>query len=600
MKRSNDQDSPGLVWVEEGVIKAKDPGPGGSPATIRPADGVDIFVSGSKAIGETAVFESSEISIQSRCEAPVSSYKIQITKDGLEAYLVLEIRDGISYRLKDSGPSQALQLDAESQIIPAALDVNQVIESAKKAGVQFGLDIEACRLACAEKPGKPVLIAKGRPSVEGKDGKVEFLIPLEKIIDLPLDQNRVDFRDSVKIPDVRAGQAIAAKTPAVPGIPGQGVTGKVIHAGKPKDPLFRAGKGVLLKQEGELLLAIAAISGCPKYNDVSGIIEVDDIFFHKGDVDLASGNIKASGSVEISGNVAEGTRVECEGTQEIFGTVTGAELKAWGSIKIKGNVFKSDISSGKDSQWIHKWSSLLGIVEEHLACILEIEAQNNRLVEEAGNQDSLGAAQRLYEGGALFDYFRQLILALGSLYKEDLSPLPEEIRAKILGTRDRIAEGSGSIFDRTRPIEEDVASIRTWIDYELSKGQSDVILPYVQSSTIRASRDIIVAGQGALYSDLSAGRAVKVQGSPGIVRGGEIAASELIQTNRAGSQGSAATVLRVSETGKIIAGTIYPNTTLVFGRTKVRTENTLESVKAQILKGKLVIMSNAGAIEVDC
>lgn len=84
MKRSHDQNSTGLVWVEEGVIKVKDPGPGGSPATIRPADGVDIFVSGSKAIGETAVFESSEISVQPRCKEPVSSYKIQVTKDGLE------------------------------------------------------------------------------------------------------------------------------------------------------------------------------------------------------------------------------------------------------------------------------------------------------------------------------------------------------------------------------------------------------------------------------------------------------------------------------------------------------------------------------------
>ncbi len=330
MKRSHDQNLPGLVWVEEGVIKVKDPGPGGSPATIRPTDGVDIFVSGIKAIGETAVFESSEISIQPRCEAPVSSYKIQITKDGLEAYLVLDTRDGISYSLRDSNPSQGLQLDVESQIIPAALDVNQVIESARKAGVQFGLDTEACRSACAEKPGKPVLIAKGRPSIEGKDGKVEFLIPLDKVIDLPLDDKQVDFRDSVKIPDVRAGQAIAAKTPAAPGIPGQGVTGKIIHPGKPKDPLFKAGKGVVLKQEGELLLAIATISGCPKYNDVSGIIEVDDIFFHKGDVDLASGNIKASGSVEISGNVAEGTKVECEGTQEIFGHSNRCRVKSVG------------------------------------------------------------------------------------------------------------------------------------------------------------------------------------------------------------------------------------------------------------------------------
>ncbi len=195
---------------------------------------------------------------------------------------------------------------------------------------------------------------------------------------------------------------------------------------------------------------------------------------------------------------------------------------------------------------------------------MEIEAQNNRLAQEAsqaGLEDNMEAIQRLYEGGVLFDYFRQLIFALASLYKEDLSPLPEEIRAKILGTRDRIAEGSGSIFDRTRPIEEDVAGIRTWIDYELSKGQSDVVLPYVQSSAIRASRDIIVAGQGALYSDLSAGRAVKVQGSPGIVRGGERCFNRFRQTGPAVR--SAATKNAQSFGNRKIwaMGNDYPDTT---------------------------------------
>jgi hypothetical protein len=48
-----------------------------------------------------------------------------------------------------------------------------------------------------------------------------------------------------------------------------------------------------------------------------------------------------------------------------------------------------------------------------------------------------------------------------------------------------------------------------------------------------------------------------------------------------------------------VAGRIYPNTTLILGRIKVRTENTLESAKAHMKNGRLVILSSSGAIEVD-
>lgn len=601
-KRSNENSSNGLVWVEKGEIRVKDPGTDGLPAKIRPVVGVDVFVSGTKVSAETVVTESCEITLRPVKEPPVASCKVQVTKGDLEAYLLLELQDGICYKLKDSPPSMNLQLEAESQVIPASIEPESVIEAANKSGIEFGLDVEACHRACQEKPKGPVLIAKGRPGVQGTDGKLEFLVSLDKVIDLPLDEMQVDFRSSVKIPDVKVGQAIAAKTPPLPGVPGKGVTGKILHLGKPKDHRLKAGRGVELKQEGCLVLAIATASGWPKYNETSGIVEVDEVYFHRGNVDLASGNIKASGSIEISGNVIEGMKVECEGNQSISGTVTDAELRAWGSIVVKGNIFKSNISVGKDARWIHKWNNLLANIEGHVERILEIEAQNKRLAEvevSTDSDDNTGSELQVYDSEVLFEYFRQLIMALGRLYKEDLSSLPDEIAESILATRNRIAGISGDVFQRTHAICGDINHVRVWMDYELSKGEADVILPYVQSSTIEASRDIIITGQGALYSNLSAGRAVKAQGSPGIVRGGEIVASELIQVNRAGSRGSAATVLRVSKSGKIVAGTVYPNTTLVLGRIRAKTENLLESAKIYVRDNRLVISSSTGVTEVD-
>ncbi len=602
MQLGHEQRASGLAWVEKGRLRVTDPAPGGSPAKIRPVAGVEVLVAGVRISRETEVTESCNITLRPVEEPPHASFRFQVSKDDLQAYLLLELRDGIRYTLKDSAASPELQLEVESEIIPASLDPEAVIESAEKSGIRFGLDTEACRRACAEKPATPVLIATGSPDIPGKDGKLEFAVPLEKVVDLPLDDNQVDFRSSVRIPDVKAGQAIAVKTSAIPGIPGKGVTGKTLHPKKPRDPRLRAGKGVEMKQEGELLFAVATTSGWPRYNESSGIVEVDEVYFHRGDVDLSSGNVRTSGSIEISGNVIEGMKVESEGNQSISGTVTDAELRAWGSITVKGNVFKSRISAGKDASWIHKWNDLLGNVEESLSRILEINAQNQRLAEETEgvpDEAQSEAGPRFVNPEVLFDYFRELIQALGGLYKEDLSQLPEDISQRILGTRQKIATRDGDVFQRAQAVEEDINHVRVWTGYELSKGESDVILPYVQSSYIEASRDIIVTGQGALYSNLSAGRAVKVAGSPGIVRGGEITASELIQVNQAGSRGSAATVLRVAEKGRIAAGTIYPNTTLIIGRLRARTENTLESVKIHVKNDRLIISSRSGVVEID-
>ena len=181
---------------------------------------------------------------------------------------------------------------------------------------------------------------------------------------------------------------------------------------------------------------------------------------------------------------------------------------------------------------------------------------------------------------------------------EDLSQLPGNC-PQDFEHKEKIAGRDSGVYHRAQALEEDISHVRSWIDYELSRGESDIVLPYVQSSYLEASRDIIVTGQGALYSDLSAGRAVKIAGSPGIVRGGEVTASELIQVNQAGGRGSATTILRVSEKGRIIAGTIFPNTTIILGRLKARTENPLESVEIRIVEDRLVISGRSGPVAMD-
>ena len=122
-----------------------------------------------------------------------------------------------------------------------------------------------------------------------------------------------------------------------------------------------------------MVLCIAEIAGCPMYAEESGTVSVDPVLTHRGDVDMASGNLRSSGSIAITGQVTEGMKVEAEGNLDISGAVTEATAKAWGSIRVLGNVFKSSVVAGKDSSWIQTMDLLLKSAEDPIAAILALE-----------------------------------------------------------------------------------------------------------------------------------------------------------------------------------------------------------------------------------
>lgn len=313
---------------------------------------------------------------------------------------------------------------------------------------------------------------------------------------------------------------------------------------------------------------------------------------------MASGNMRSSGSLNILGQVHEGMKVECEGNQEIAGTVTGATLKAWGSIKVRGNVFKSNVTAGKDSTWVRTMDGLLKEVDEAADAVVATEEQIKDIVARKESGEITEGDTQILNQEINVERFRRLVVALSAVYKENLMLFPKEIAEKVRGTRDLLSGFGTGMFQKTHAVVEQLSDAKTWVAQELLKGKSDVAVPYVQSSVIEASRDITVSGQGAFYATLIAGRAVKVVGSPGLMRGGEARARELIQVNTAGGQGAAPTLLAVDSEGKIMAQTILPNTILTVGRRSFRTENTLEAVKASMQNGRLLIVTATGSIEV--
>lgn len=589
----------GIAWVKDGRIGVRDPKPGGKPAYISPHKDVEMFVSGRRISTEEPLSSSSNVEVRLPSQEPFVNYHVEIVKGGLEAQARLEIHEGFRTHLVDKPPTNRLELETRTEPIKIAPDPERLMEAIREAGVEFGIDREAVE-SCRERSNRyPFVVARGKPPVPGKDGEIRFLVPLERIVDLPADVLQIDFRDVAKFPDVKQGQAIAIKTHPVPGSPGKAVNGSAIPPSSPKDPKFRAGKGVEFQERDGSTVAVAAVSGFPVFAEDSGTVSVDPVFTHRGDVDMASGNIRTSGSVCVLGQVTEGMRVESEGNQEISGAVTEAVVRAGGSVRISGNVFKSTVIAGKDTTWVRKMDDLLRSVEDRAEAILSLEDMYREALErkEAGTPE-LGDDAVLDEL-AQIERFRNLALAVSALLKENLSEFPGDIAAQVKETREMLSSAGADIFERAHGISRLLADARAFIDSELLSGKSDVVLPYAQSSTIEASRDVTITGQGAFYCTILAGRAVKTSGSPGLLRSGEVRARELIQVNAAGGQGAAPTVLAVGIDGKILVNTVYPNTVLTVGPQSYRTEETLKSVKASLVEGRLVVATAMGPIEVD-
>ena len=591
----------GRVWVENGEVRVKDPAPGGESATVLPCPNIEILVSGREITREESIAETTPIRVRMPDRQPAVGYKVQIARGGLEATVAMTLKDGLKYSLVDVPPSERLRVQYTTSPVRASPDLRDILEALNGKGVVNGIDEHACAEACQHPGLLPFVAAAGKPFVAGRDGEIQFLMPMERIVDLPLDVLQIDFREIVKMPDVKAGQVIAVKREPVPGTPGKSVTGASIPAPRPRDPRFRPGKGVEMSKSPEsgLPAAVATTSGCPMFSEESGVVSVEPVTTYRGDVDLSSGNARSSGGLNILGSVTEGMKVECEGNQEIAGQVTGARLIAWGSIRIRDNVFKSTVSAGKDSPWVRTMDAILRDIEESVDDVLALEAQLKDVTERKDAGEKLTEADdQVLDEQAHVERFRKMVLMLAVLYKENLRSFPKEIAEKVRSTRDILSGFGTGIFEKTRAIADVLSTARIWIAQELFKGKADVTLPYAQSSTIVASRDIIVSGQGAFYCNLVAGRAVRVVGSPGLVRGGEARARELVQVNAAGGQGAAPTVLAVSREGMIQAQTVYQNTVLTVGRLSFRTENALAAVKASIQANKMLIATATGPIEV--
>lgn len=217
--------------------------------------------------------------------------------------------------------------------------VAAVVKAIQELGVRQGIDCKVIseaveRVRTTQRAEANVLVARGREAVDGQEAGYRFLLDLEKKACKVMDGDRVDFREIESVRNVTRGEALAERLPPLEPLPGYRVDGEILKPRMRRATGLRPGDQTALSEDGQQVVADADGMVLIK----GGQFHVVDSYVVPGDVDFSVGNIRASGSVQVRGQVKPGFVVQAGKIVEIGEDVWEARLEAGGDVKIRGGI----------------------------------------------------------------------------------------------------------------------------------------------------------------------------------------------------------------------------------------------------------------------
>ncbi|MBA2875234.1 FapA family protein [Thermaerobacillus caldiproteolyticus] len=583
----------GKVWVKNGKIFCK-PSPLHYP-TITVGRGVKLFKNNELVTGTTVVTETDQFDIKVEEEVTETKWNITIDRDKLNVILHIEPGMRKSFTIKDIEPDYHIELNAEEHIeIRNDLQYEQILQELETLNVVRGIDFNEIKNAVNTKKISSFIIARGIKPKEGKNGWIELKVnvDIQQMRPKLREDGTVDFRELKNIPTVRKGQVIAIVHPPVPGLPGMTVTNEPIPA-QPTYPVkVQLGKGVTTVENGTKI--VATETGRPYFEQKGMLVQVSIIekFIHQGDVDIASGNIRFKGDVDILGNVEDGMSVEADGNITIFKNVNRANIISKQAIFIRQNVIGSQISSGKNNILISELVHLLSIIEEHIEKLIlsikQLMASSAFKVTDL-KQNGLFPLIKLL----LSHKFRVLVTTTkqymevskkgNRLLEQSWLDLSEQFRLCFFA---HVPNEWHSLEQLTILL----ANIRELVNKSQTEDNQNsyVELLYALNSTIYCSGDVAVLGQGCYNCKIHAGGSLKING---VVRGGEVYARLGATIKETGSETGVLTRIIVPSDQTIKIELAREGTVIQIGKVKYTFQKEQHFVEASLNEKEQIVFN---------
>lgn len=269
-------------------------------------------------------------------DAPVDSTVIEQLRS-----LGLFIRPKISA----DGYTAAVEILKNGQ--DAIFDIDHVKQFLERYNITYGLKDdgmkEVIELVKSGPSGKEVVVAKGSPLEEGKDGIADYKFQT-KLIAGKMDENKIDFKERGLINNVREGQILAKITTHIPGKPGMRIDGEVVDP-RPVESVKipNAGINVSMFKKGNVYTYTAMIDGHARL--VFQEMQVYPDLIITGDLDYTKGNIDFVGNIAITGTLKSGFKINAGGD-----VVIGGDVEPDAVIQAKNDItVKKTINCGKNT-----------------------------------------------------------------------------------------------------------------------------------------------------------------------------------------------------------------------------------------------------------
>jgi len=220
------------------------------------------------------------------------------------------------------------------------LSLGEINEKIKKAGITSGIDTKLIQEIIKNKIyNHKYVIARGKPSKNGENGKVEFLFDVKECTSNSLkpkenEDGSVDFKTLNIIKTVKKDQLLAKLIPHTLGEPGENVLGQEIRQTRGKPVRLPKGKNVHLSADEQFLFA--SIEGQLLY--AMNKINVSETYVVEGNAGVATGDIDFAGNVLIKGNVESDFVIKAGGDIEVLGFVEGATIIAGNNIVLRHGI----------------------------------------------------------------------------------------------------------------------------------------------------------------------------------------------------------------------------------------------------------------------
>ena len=217
----------------------------------------------------------------------------------------------------------------------AKVTKEDIMRALRQQRVTHGImEKEIDQLLSGKNMEKSVLIAQGKPSEEGSEGRYEYFFrtDLNRTYE-PLSNEAIDFDKMAGFEFVKAGQVVAVYHDAEYGVSGYTVTGKELPVRKGREKSVLAGTGFALTPDQKTY--VAAMDGRIQLKDQR--IEIDEVLLIDA-VNRTSGAIEFNGSVMVSGNVGVGSVINATGDVFIGGIVEASDIYCGGNLILRQGV----------------------------------------------------------------------------------------------------------------------------------------------------------------------------------------------------------------------------------------------------------------------